>query len=210
MPTFDFIRYPNGGPPEFVRSKSFTHRGHRHGHHHHHHTCKCFDDCAGVSRTEYENLLVQNRALCDTNASLTAERDSLKVDLDRLHQTRVEEYRRLVAQIEALRDQNDRLRRSVSVDDDQKEAFVRRIKVMEKELRKERKDNEVLANRFAQESELAASLRRKLDLIKRNFDTIRDTLAIRERQLKNRDAIINEKNATIRQLRDLLERYRGW
>ncbi|KAH6648826.1 hypothetical protein BKA67DRAFT_373788 [Truncatella angustata] len=230
MPT-EYIRVRSGHVPEIVRSNSFSYR-----HHHHHRRSRCHDDCCGVSWTDYNNLLEQNRKFSQQNEELSQEKDTLKADLNRATQANKAwsedavrwnevngrlsgEVERLSGEIHILQDELARCRRSWSpADDHQIHGFKRRIKALEHELRDQEKTFSAeirgLKEDVKKSNDVASQWKRKYDELKRLYDSIRDStrrqIFERDAQLERRGEIIQEQSHTIRRLKDLLERYRGW
>ncbi|KAI0130296.1 hypothetical protein BJ170DRAFT_310223 [Xylariales sp. AK1849] len=214
-----YIRITRSGRPEFVRSNSYSHH-----HHRHHHACRCFDDCAGVSRAEYDNILDQNRNFREVNGTLLNEKESLKNEVRRLLRTNqavFAENQRLAGDNEVLREEVLSLRRSVSVEDDHNGRFKRRIKDFERDIKQKEKDirdltkhsNAVihgLERQVTEAHDIGGQWKRKFEEMKNNYDSVRRSLAVRDAQLESRDAVIHDRNSTIRRLQDLMARYRGW
>ncbi|KAM0815809.1 hypothetical protein AB5N19_01609 [Seiridium cardinale] len=218
MPTTEYVRLRPGHPPEFVRSNSFSHR------HRHHRRHKCHDDCAGVSWAEYNNVLEQNRNFREQNITLAQEKESLKAEVNKAvsaNRAWSEEAARLTAangrlsgELEILRDENDRLRRSVSSEDDHIKGFKRRIKALERELKDQTRASSAeigeLKESVERSNDVANQWKRKCDEIKSKYDTVKKLLFERDAQLERRNVTIDEQDHTIHRLRELLERYRGW
>ncbi|ETS85381.1 hypothetical protein PFICI_03406 [Pestalotiopsis fici W106-1] len=183
MPTADYIRVRTGRPPEFIRSNTFSHR-------HHHRHRRCHDDCCGVSRTEYNNLVEQNHSLVTENAKLSKEKDALKKELcqaenaNRAWSAEAERLRdingRLSSDNDILRDENDRLRRSISSEDDHIKGFKRRIKVLEREAREQermtRAEIEDLTENLAKSNDVAHQWKRKCEEWMAKYDKLKRTL----------------------------------
>lgn len=220
MPT-DYIRVRTSGVPEFVRSNSFSHRQH---HHHHHRRHRCHDDCSGVSWTEYNHVLEQNRNFSQWNAALVQERDSLTSELNKATQANrawseesarlLDVNARLSSEVEALKDELGRTRRSCSSDDDNVKGFKRRIKALEKELRDQERRSSAEIRELKEDVEksntVAHQWKRKYEELKRVYDSASRRLFDKTAQLERCEETIREQSHTIRRLRELLERYRGW
>lgn len=216
----DWIRVRSGHPPEFVRSHSFSHR-HHHNHHRRH---KCHDDCCGVSWTEYNNLLEQNRNFREQNAALIQERDGIKAELSKAinanrawseEAARLSDANgRLSTEIHFLKDEIERLRRAGSSEGDHNKEFKRRIKTLEKELREQDKaftaEISELRERLRKSNDIGNHWKRMYEDIKRNYTNLQRILFDRDAQIEKRNERIEEQASTIRRLRELLERCRGW
>jgi chromosome segregation ATPase len=213
MPTYDFVRLSPSGHRGFVRSNSFSDHRHRSRRH----VYRSHDDCYGVPRAEYDNLVEQNRNLRNQSDALHQERDTLKGELHRAIQANkdfAEINVRVTGENQYLRDENARLRRSVSVDDRHCDGFKRRIKDLEREAKL--KADEI--RRIAREDTAAIHgledkvrhanhvARQWMDLV----EGLRRRREYLEALVRRRDAQLEERDATIRRLQELLARYRGW
>ncbi|KAF7530497.1 hypothetical protein G7054_g9545 [Neopestalotiopsis clavispora] len=207
MPSADYIRLRTGRPPEFIRSNTFSHR-------HHHHRHRCSDDCCGVSRTDYNNLVERNHGLVADNAKLSKEKDSLKKELcqaedaNRAWSLEAERLRvtneHLSLDNNDLRDENSRLRRSTSSDDEHIQQFKRRIKVLEREAREHeriaRADIDDLTGELAKSNDVAHQWKRKCEEWMAKYDKVK-------RRLYDYEVTIAEQRDKIEHLKHQLRRY---
>ncbi|ORY60079.1 uncharacterized protein BCR38DRAFT_526636 [Pseudomassariella vexata] len=199
---YDSIRKTRTGRYEFVR-------GHRHHHRHH----KCFDECAGVSIYDWDELVRQYNVLYDTNAVLTNERDTLKTELQgfragydtNLTTLRQEIYnlrignQRFIDENRRLADENHHLKD----EEGHNEQFKRRIKDMKRQL-----DEEKHAKH-----ELRAELRdskRTQTRWEGLTETLRTKLAEAREDLGMKNDIVVAQNQTIIKLERLLRSGRDW
>ncbi|KAI0010500.1 hypothetical protein F4779DRAFT_616468 [Xylariaceae sp. FL0662B] len=210
------IRTTPSGRRQFVRAHSFSHH---HSHHHrHHHRERCFDDCAGVSVEQWNNLCDENKNFITRNEALSRDNQTLKTDLQATNQ----ENHRLRVYNQQLASEVEDLRRSLSSDGENADRFRRRLADLraeadkkEKTIQHLEKDNGILNARVreltrtvsdgAQRiSDLAPWRKRCEDLqavyedLKRRYEKARRLLAERTADLRESDAIVDEQRNIIR------------
>lgn len=213
MQAYDYIRISPTGRREFIRTNSFSDHRHRPRHHAH----RCHDDCCGVSRADYDKILEKNRSLLDQNGALRQERDAFKGELHRAAQANkdfAEINARLTGEVQYLRDENARLRRSSFGDDRHCDGFKRRIKDLEREvrlkteeIRRIARDDTVTVHELEEKFRKANGVARQWMDLAEGLRGRRDHL---EDLVRRRDAQLEDRDATVRRLQELLARYRGW
>ncbi|KAK6844228.1 hypothetical protein PG995_014338 [Apiospora arundinis] len=205
----------------FVKAYYRHHHGHR-SHRHHEHRCKCFEDCCGIPVAKYKFLESEVQRYKDENKHFRG----LVVDLNDKYAQLSDKYTQLSGDNKYYHDENDRLR--VDIDrlardnehlrcrvvgeDGQLLSLKRRIQVLTREA--DAKD-QLYRDKSLEARGLRHTVKdldKKLADCKERYDGASITLKIRDREIRERDEVIRQQNATIQRLEHELRHARrdGW
>ncbi|EFQ35196.1 hypothetical protein CGRA01v4_01282 [Colletotrichum graminicola] len=210
------------------RSRSYHDR--RHHHHRHrqepqpqpqpqpptHHCCR--DDCAHVSREDWNGLVERERKLREVNDVLTRENYSLKCDLQASN-TEGQRLSGLATTLQAenqlLREENASLRCSIENSGGNAAKYLRDLERVRSKLAKVERERDGLVARVRElsrhahhgVSERIEELRRLVSTWERKFDAVEDHNKRLRRDLDAQRTFIAEQGAKIRVYERVLRRH---
>ncbi|KAK1965796.1 hypothetical protein LY78DRAFT_81282 [Colletotrichum sublineola] len=213
----------------FKRSRSYHHDRRHHHHHHDHqpqpqpqpqpppHRC-CRDDCAHVSREDWDGLVERERKLREANDALTRENYSLKCDL----QAANNEGQRLSglatamqAENQLLREENASLRSTIENSGGNIAKYLRDLERVKSKLAKVERERDGLLARVRELSrhahhglsERIEELKRLVSTWERKFDAVDDHNKRLRRDLEAQRSFIADQSAKIRVYERVLRKY---
>ncbi|OLN92199.1 hypothetical protein CCHL11_01386 [Colletotrichum chlorophyti] len=184
----------------------------------HHHEFRCRDDCARVTRTEWNDLVERECKLREANDGLTRDNYTLKCEL----QSSDAEGRRLSGLVtalqtenQALRDENASLRCSAENAGGHASKHLREIEKLKQKLCKAEKERDGLLDRVRElsrhahhgVSERIEELRRLVIAWERKFDVVDDHNKRLRRDIEHQRCIIAEQDDRIRAYERVLRRH---
>ncbi|KAI5863567.1 hypothetical protein GGS23DRAFT_540082 [Durotheca rogersii] len=200
------IRPAPSGRQNFARSRS---QYHRHDHHrHNHYQPRCFDNCAGVSVEEWNEVCQRNKTTSGSHEALTRENETLKYENETLRdnnralkednktlrddnlalkdalETSAEENKRLQAGAETLVSELEGLRLARSRDSESSERYRRRVAALKADVEGQARE---LERRGRENGTLSARVRVLTETVSDGARRAADLAASRDRWRKRAD-----------------------